>query len=727
MLDTRPGLSSRSSATTAGSSSEVLLSLCRQDDGVADLLAAHGVSLDDLIQSHDHLRRVIASEPADWRLRLSARGGDDGNLELLLAICRSADSHAYQVLEHVGIRCAQLRRDIIERLRAAGDTRRRSASPRSVAPPRRARPHRATERGTELAPASRARPTPAPEPTTREDAVDSQQKHGPHRIDPASLLPLHGRASALRWLADAVGRQGGRSPIVVGPPGVGRTALCHHLATVFDRPVFALDATEYETEDDFELDLKSIREAAGIAILDDVDRIATETCPAWLTAMSRAWTHRSPTIVTISSPDGVARLSTWMPGSTEVLDVLRLEPIEGDDLDAAMRMHGPAVLEAHGVSLGSDAKISEITRWADRYLNGLAMPGRALDLLDLIGARSAREGHSQLHRATCLDVVAERCGLPTSKIEARSDQDALDLEQRLTERVVGHEHAVSTIAKLVRRNRAGFGGARPMLSALLLGPSGVGKTELAKALCEALFDRDDALVRLDMSEYAEAHAIARIVGAPPGYVGHEQGGALSDPLLKRRHCVVLLDEIEKAHRDVHQLLLQVFDEGRLTDGRGRVIDFRDAAIVMTSNLGAHCLIAESGPTARRQALDVARAAFPVELWNRIEAPLVMDALTDEQRTKICRRLANASSDKLRRERGIGYRLTDAAVSRLVLTAGRDPALGARPLRHLLHHEVESLIAEAVLRGHVRAGTTIEIDFDRGFTWRPLATKPPVGH
>jgi ATP-dependent Clp protease ATP-binding subunit ClpC len=265
----------------------------------------------------------------------------------------------------------------------------------------------------------------------------------------------------------------------------------------------------------------------------------------------------------------------------------------------------------------------------------------------------------------------------------------------------------------VRRNRAGFGSNRPVATVLLLGPSGVGKTEIAKALCGALFEREDALVRLDMSEYAESHAVARIVGAPPGYVGHEHGGALTDPLLQRPHCVVLLDEIEKAHRDVHQLLLQVLDEGRLTDGRGRAVDFRHAVLMMTSNLGADRIVHHDGHSRMLETavLEAARAAFPVELWNRIEAPLVMQPLDQASMVQICRRLARASSDRLFRERGIRYALSDVACTHLVRLAGRDPSLGARPLRHLLTREVESTIADAILRGQLRAGTQIEVHHD----------------
>jgi ATP-dependent Clp protease ATP-binding subunit ClpC len=267
---------------------------------------------------------------------------------------------------------------------------------------------------------------------------------------------------------------------------------------------------------------------------------------------------------------------------------------------------------------------------------------------------------------------------------------------------------LETLAGLIRRNRAGFSSGRPIASVLLLGPSGVGKTEIAKALTSALYDRgDDALLRLDMSEYAEAHAVARVVGAPPGYVGHEQGGALSDPMIRNPHRVILLDEIEKSHRDVHQLLLQVFDEGRLTDGRGRTVDFRHAVIIMTSNLGSelmHDEAARSGDLPEDdEVLTRARAHFPVELWNRIEAPLVLRPLTRVQMLAICRRLLGGSSARLVHDRGIRYRVEDAVIEQLIDRAGIDPSLGARPLRHLLGREVESLIADAILRGRVRAG------------------------
>ncbi|MEM6295485.1 MAG: AAA family ATPase [Myxococcota bacterium] len=756
-------------------SCDLLLTLCTRDP-VGELVGRFGVSAGQLLAARRDLESVLGPESADWRLRLEARGGGSSDLEQLLAICRSAECHAYQLLEQVGLQCAALRREIIILLRQAD---------RPLAPPRgheaaarpsgvrmarerrpaavhtRARPRRAVNEpivdrpgNTRRAPASpptpqnsvrtaptrtrasrqpgddqpaiiragRARgPARAVEPEPRAPAppqeapVEVRTPLEACRVDPSTLPPLEGRTQELAQLCDALGRHSVRVPLLVGAPGSGRTLLALHSSAHFDVPVYRLVATAYDTEDALAQDLAAVQEVGGIVLFDDLDRVPSEVAPPFLNALSHAWTQGTPRVLTVVSPEGHGRLAAWLPGALATADAITMGPLRGAPLSAAVKGGSRKVLEGHGIPLGPDLRLAELTRWAERYLTGLAMPARALDLLDLACARAKRSPGKTVRRDHVLQIVSERSGLATSRIEARGDHDVLDLEQRLAETVVGHEHATATLAQLIRRNRAGFGGQRPVLSTLLLGPSGVGKTELAKALAVALFDDADALFRLDMSEYSESHAVARVVGAPPGYVGHEHGGALTDPLLQRPHCVVLLDEIEKAHRDVHQLLLQVFDEGRLTDGRGRTVDFRHAVLVMTSNLGAHFV--QAGPDGPQMdepaALGAAREAFPVELWNRIEAPLVMHPLGAPELGKICRRLARASSDRLFKERGIRFTLDDDAVCALVELAGRDPLLGARPLRHLLVREVESVLADAVLRGRLRAGTETTVIRERG--------------
>jgi len=762
----RTSARSRVTAQLGPESSCDLLQDLGTRDPVGELLGRFGVSPGQLLAARRDLDAVLGPESADWKHRLEARGGGPGDLEQLLAICRTAECHAYQLLEQVGLQCSALRREVILLLRTAE---------RTVSPPRghaeaerpggarmardrrpasshvRTRPRR-TPRGPEDTPSPTAPPAnsrrAAPEtvPTRRpiiragirastQEAAPRPATHvapeltqpdpleaGPprsdleeRRIDPEQLPPLEGRTQELDQLCDALGRRGVRVPLLVGPPGSGRSLLAQHLATHFKDPVYRLLASAYDSESALSEDLEAVAEQGGIVVFDDLDRVPSEVAPAFLGALSHAWTQGAPRVLTIVSSEGHGRLANWLPGALQTADAITIEPLRGAPLSAAVKSASRSVLQQHSIPLGPDIRLAELTRWAERYLTGLAMPARALDLLDLACARARRSPHKTVRRDHVLQIVSERSGLSTARIEARGDHDVLDLDQRLSDQVVGHADATSTLAQLVRRNRAGFGGQRPVLTTLLLGPSGVGKTELAKALAQALFDDDAALFRLDMSEYSESHSVARVVGAPPGYVGHEQGGALTDPLLRRPHCVVLLDEIEKAHRDVHQLLLQVFDEGRLTDGRGRTVDFRHAVLVMTSNLGSgHVAQTSQGPRMDEDAaLASARAAFPVELWNRIEAPLVMHPLGASDLARICTRLARASSDRLFKERGIRYALDDKATAALVEIAGRDPALGARPLRHLLVREVESLLADAVLRGRLRAGTEVTVTRARG--------------
>jgi len=693
----------------------------------------------------------LAAEPADWHLRLEQRGASSSDLEQLLAIVRSAESHGYQLLERLGVGCARLRRTIIEQLRTRAGSSAASPSPprRMPRPPpttggessrgnrawrgrreRAARTSREHERAElDAAPAHDDHDADEideafADGSHPEEAIITAPRSRPGEAEPAreptalrsvdrrALPPLHGRDPLLGQLADALLRRSPRPPVLVGPPGSGRTLVGRHLARILDAPIFVLDATDYDDEQALGHDLDAVGRAGGVVVLDDLDRVPSDAIPPFLAALARAWSRGRPPVLTLASPESYARLDLWLPGGSGSFDRIPLPPLPRGELADAVAAAAPAVLEAHGVTLAPDTKLGELTRLADRYLPELAMPGRALDLLDLSCARVARHGHREVSREVWLDVVSERSGLPRARIEAQGDQLLLELEQRLASQVVGHGHVTRTLAQLVRRNRAGFGSHRPVLSTLLLGPSGVGKTEIAKALGQALYERPDALVRLDMSEYAEPHAVARVVGAPPGYVGHEHGGALTDPLRRRPHCVVLLDEIEKAHREVHQLLLQVLDEGRITDGRGRVVELHHAVVVMTSNLGADQL-GSDGRLDETAVLDAARRAFPVELWNRIEAPLVLQPLAPDQMRRICRRLAKDSAERLFRERGIRYAMTDEACEHLVRLAGRDPALGARPLRHLLTREVESLVAEAVLRGRLRAGTQVEVGLRSG--------------
>ncbi len=301
------------------------------------------------------------------------------------------------------------------------------------------------------------------------------------------------------------------------------------------------------------------------------------------------------------------------------------------------------------------------------------------------------------------------------------------MEERLRQRVIGQEDALARVANAVRRNRAGLSDPnRPIGSFIFLGPTGVGKTELARALAEFLFDDERAIIRLDMSEYIEKHTVSRMIGAPPGYVGYEEGGQLTEQVRRRPYCVVLFDEIEKAHPDVFNVLLQILEDGRLTDGKaGRKVDFRNAVLIMTSNVGSSALFELAGQDperARKEALEALRAAFRPEFLNRIDDIVLFNPLGRAQLEKIVE-LQLAAALKLLAERNVRIELTPAARA-LLLAEGFDPAYGARPLRRTVQRLVQDPLAMEILDGRVLPGDTVQVDADASGDRMKFARIPP---
>ncbi|RYG64563.1 ATP-dependent Clp protease ATP-binding subunit, partial [bacterium] len=278
----------------------------------------------------------------------------------------------------------------------------------------------------------------------------------------------------------------------------------------------------------------------------------------------------------------------------------RFTPIEVAELspeESMLALEGIAgAFERHHKARYTPEALAVSVLWSSRYIPDRALPDKAVSILDLAGARARRRDLSEVTREQVAEVVSELAGVPKERLLETDGERMLRIEEMLSGRIVGHKHALARVASVLRRNASGFRSKRPIGSFLLLGPTGVGKTETAKAIAECLFHSPHAMTRLDLSEYAEAHAVARLVGAPPGYVGHEAGGQLTEAVRKRPYQVVLLDEIEKAHRDVLEAFLQVFDEGRMTDGRGRTIDFTNTVILLTSNLGAEIAVPSAGRT-----------------------------------------------------------------------------------------------------------------------------------
>ncbi|BAZ07206.1 ATP-dependent chaperone ClpB [Calothrix sp. NIES-3974] len=352
-------------------------------------------------------------------------------------------------------------------------------------------------------------------------------------------------------------------------------------------------------------------------------------------------------------------------------------------------------------------------------------------LIDLqsSGATLLRE---QVTEADIAEIVAKWTGIPVNRLLESERQKLLQLEQHLHQRVVGQTEAVAAVAAAIRRARAGMKDpGRPIGSFLFMGPTGVGKTELARALAQFLFDSEDALVRLDMSEYMEKHSVSRLIGAPPGYVGYEEGGQLSEAIRRRPYAVVLLDEVEKAHPDVFNILLQVLDDGRITDSQGRTVDFRNTVIVMTSNIGSEHILDISGDDSqyeqmRNRVLDALRNNFRPEFLNRIDDLIIFHALTQQEMAKIVR-IQLKRVESLLAEQKIAVEITDAAC-RQIVEKGYDSAYGARPIKRAIQREIENIIATKILENTFVAGDTIIVDADKtnlSFRKKKLAPKREI--
>ena len=306
-------------------------------------------------------------------------------------------------------------------------------------------------------------------------------------------------------------------------------------------------------------------------------------------------------------------------------------------------------------------------------------------------------------------------GIPVSKMMQGEREKLLLMEDRLHQRVVGQDEAVRLVSDAIRRSRAGLADPnKPYGSFLFLGPTGVGKTELCKALAGFLFDSEEHMIRIDMSEFMEKHSVARLIGAPPGYVGYEEGGYLTEAVRRKPYAVILLDEVEKAHPDVFNVLLQVLDDGRMTDGQGRTVDFKNTVIVMTSNLGSQMIQQMAGDdyqSVKTAVMGEVKAHFRPEFVNRIDEIVVFHAL-DEKHIKSIAKLQIGLLEKRLAKMEIKLEVSDAALQ-LIAASGFDPVYGARPLRRAIQSEIENPLAKQILEGRFAAKDTIKVDVVKG--------------
>ena len=565
------------------------------------------------------------------------------------------------------------------------------------------------------------------------------------RLDPAL-----GRERELDELLDILGKRRANNPVLVGEPGVGKTAIVEGLAQRMlggaggafadDRIVVELDVSGLvagtQLRGSFSERLMGIKdevkraEGRVIVFIDELHMLigagaAGEGPQDAANELKSALARGDFPCVGATTHDEYRKyIQSDAALERRFVPVLVREPSPQqarEILQGAVSRYQ----EHHQVRFLPEA-LDAAARLTARYVRDRCLPDKAFAAIDLAGSRAHREGRVEVTREDVARAVARMAGLPEDRLLQPDGERYLTLEKRVSARIVGHEANLVAIAKVIRRNYAGFSSQRPLASFLFCGPSGVGKTETAKALADELFD--GALVRIDLSEYAEAHTAARLTGAPPGYVGYGEGGQLTEAVRRKPASVVLLDEVEKAHPSVLQLLLQVLDEGQLTDGRGRRIDFTAAVLILTSNLGASAFDG-SGPRTMgfgtsdpsqektqppgpaehpqaKKALELARAAFPPELWARLDERLVFAPLLRDEVARIAQLLLEGSSRRLWEERRIAFRTGPGLVDHLIARGGWQTALGARPMRQVIQRLVESPLADAILAGRVQPGETL---------------------
>jgi ATP-dependent Clp protease ATP-binding subunit ClpB len=412
-----------------------------------------------------------------------------------------------------------------------------------------------------------------------------------------------------------------------------------------------------------------------------------------------------------ASKDRLSKLEKEIAGITEERDAMKAQ-WENEKIDIQkirklkQQIEELKIEENHYIREGNLSKAAEVKHGR--------IPEAEKQLAALTAQMEKKREHAALLREEVSEediagVVSAWTGIPVSKMLSGELQKYLDLEKVLEKRVVGQGEALAAVADAIRRNKAGLSdAARPLGSFLFLGPTGVGKTELAKTLADFLFNDEKALTRIDMSEYGEKHSVSRLIGAPPGYVGYEQGGQLTEAVRRRPYSVILFDEIEKAHQEVFNVFLQILDDGRLTDGQGRVVDFKNVIIIMTSNLGSDLILgAKNSETLRNSLLELLKQSFRPEFLNRIDETVIFNRLEKNEINKIVDIQLTRLSQRLA-ERKITLNVTDAAKS-LLAERGYDPMFGARPLKRTIQSDLENPLAKQVIAGTIKDGETVTAD------------------
>ncbi|MFJ3581894.1 ATP-dependent Clp protease ATP-binding subunit [Streptomyces sp. NPDC090127] len=638
--------------------------------------------------------------------------------------------------------------------------------------------------------AARADGTPTAKPESRTPTLDEYGRDLTEEAKAGRLDPVVGRAEEIEQTVEILSRRSKNNPVLIGEPGVGKTAIVEGLAqrivagevpkTLEGKRVIALDLSglvagaQYRGQ--FEERLKNV--------IDEVKADAESTVlfiDELHTVVGAGATGEGAMDAGNMLKPALARGELHVVGATTIDEYRRYV-----EKDAALERRFQPVLipepsvaetvqileglrdsyEAHHQVRYTDAALVAAAELSDRYVSDRFLPDKAIDLVDQTGARvrlrslgkstevvdredrlaklrrekdeavaaedfekaneykkdiarlegelaglaERREGVMEVTADDIADVLSRRTGIPVAQMTQSEKEKLLKLEDALHSRVVGQDEAVTAIAQAVRRNRAGMGDPnRPVGSFLFLGPTGVGKTELAKALAALLFGDESRMIRFDMGEFQEKHTVSRLVGAPPGYVGHEEAGQLTEKVRRQPYSVLLFDEVEKAHPDVFNALLQVLDDGRLTDAQGRTVDFRHCVVIMTSNIGAQRILAHHGDVSeiRDDLKQDLRGYFTPEFLNRIDETIIFHGLGEDDLGSILDLLLRQSERRVHAQ-NLKLEVTEAA-KKLLVAHGHQPEFGARPLRRTIQTELDNRIADLLLGGEANPGDTIVAD------------------
>ena len=703
----------------------LLLGILEEEDGLgAHILRHQGLE-------REHLRRVIAREtglgcPGAPGLGLTPNAraaleqaaaearalchGCIGTEHLLLGLLRLPDCGAVRALRGAGIDLNDVCTAIMD---VFGN------------PDPRGRP----QTGTLRSPLRRAE--------TR--VLDQYSRDLTERAANGLIDPVVGRGAEIRRAIQILSRRSKNNPVLIGEPGVGKTAVAEGLALAVARGeappnlggkrIVSLDipamlaGTKYrgDFEDRVKSVLRDVRRAGDVILfVDELHTIvgagSAEGAIDAANILKPALGRGEVQIIGATTPEEYRRYI-----EKDAALERRFQPVQVREPDQRqalemLRSLKPALERHHRVSF-SEASMEAACALSARYINDRFLPDKAIDLLDEAGAAVRVQGGQSVTEADVARVLSVWTGIPAAGLSETESERLIALEDRLKERIIGQDEAVSAVAHAIRRGRVGLKDpSRPVGSFLFCGPTGVGKTELCRALADAVFGDRDAVIRLDMSEYMEKHSVSRLIGSPPGYVGYEDGGQLTEKVRRRPWSVVLFDEIEKAHEDVWSILLQIMDDGHLTDSSGRRVDFSNTVVVMTSNVGAKAITDgraplgfaidgdDGGSALQQQVRQELRRTFKPEFLNRVDEIIVFRRLDTGDMLAITRRLLKEVEQRFL-TLGLSLAVPEETARRLS-ELGRSEQNGARPLRRTIRREIVDRAAQLLLEGALKAGDRV---------------------